>query len=573
MRTDPVTLNILSQAFIATTEEMGLNLRRAAYSTIIREAMDYSTGLLDIDGNLIAQSARIPIHLLSMPMALRGCFEKHPAMTIGPDDALITNDPYAGAQHLPDIFIFMPIFHQGELIAFTGTTGHHLDVGGGGIGSMNPSATDIFQEGFRIPSVKVSVTRDLNGGLFEQVFAANIRDPYLTIGDLYAQLAANHTGEERMIELVEKHGLETVRGSMAEVLNYSERRTREEIEKIPDGAYTGFDYLDSDVFDDIPLRVEVTVYIQGDQIVVDFEGTAPQAKGAVNAPLAATVSAAQTAVKSVLTDQTVPPNSGCFNPVEVRAPYGSFLNPKPPAPVRARVNTACRAFTAVMRAFSEAVPERVISSGFETTTATHFAILQDGRYQLFTEPLRAGYGASDHNDGVDTVSGSMSNCANTPVEAAEATTSFLRLRAYELIQNSGGPGQHRGGLGARREYEILQDGVEFTCFADRHKLRPWGLFGGHQGTTGKLSVLRDGEAVRRLRPLDHVVLQQGDVLIAETGGGGGYGNPQDRDPELVLQDLREERISLEVATDVYGREDAGEDSPDGHLIRDSEAAK
>jgi N-methylhydantoinase B len=551
---DVVTLNILGQALTSITEEMGLNLRRAAYSTIIREAMDYSTALLDTDGNLVAQSMRIPIHLLSMAMALSGCFQKHPPATIGPDDILITNDPYAGAQHLPDIFLFKPIYYQEQLIAFTGTTGHHLDVGGGGIGSMNPSATDIYQEGFRIPSVKISVSRDLNGGLFEQIFAANIRDPYQTVGDLYAQLAANRTGEERLLELVQKYGLETVWDGMAEVLNYAERRSREEIAKIPDGAYKGFDYLDSDVFDDVPLRIEVTVYIQGDQTLIDFEGTASQAKGSVNAPFAATVSAAQTAVKSVLTDQTVPSNSGCFRPIEVRAPYGSLLNPKPPAPVRARINTACRAFTAVMRAFSQVIPKRVISSGFETTTSTHFASLRDGQYHLFTEPLRAGYGASDRNDGVDMVSTSMSNCANTPVEAAEITTPFLRFRRYELIQDSGGPGRHRGGFGARREYEILEDGVEFTCFADRHRLRPWGLFGGHEGTTGRLIVRRDDEEIR-LQPLDHFELCKSDVLVAETGGGGGYGNPRERDRELVRRDLREERISRKAALEVYGLEE------------------
>lgn len=554
MSIDVVTLNILSQALTSITEEMGLNLRRAAYSTIIREAMDYSTALLDIDGNLVAQSVRIPIHLLSMAMALRGCFQKHPPATIGPDDILITNDPYAGAQHLPDIFIFKPVYYQGQLIAFTGTTGHHLDVGGGGVGSMNASATDIYQEGFRIPSVKVSISRDLNGGLFEQIFAANIRDPYQTIGDLYAQLAANRTGEERLNELVQKYGLEIVWDGMAEVLNYAERRSREEITKVPDGAYKGFDYMDSDVFDDVPLRIEVTVYVQGDQIVVDFEGTVSQAKGPVNAPFTATVSAAQTAVKSVLTDQTVPPNSGCFRPIEVRAPYGSLLNPKPPAPVRARVNTACRAFTAVMRAFAQVIPERVISSGFETTTAIHFALLRDGRYHLFTEPLRAGYGASDRNDGVDMVSTSMSNCANTPVEAAEISTPFLRLQRYDLIQDSGGAGRHRGGFGARREYEILEDGVEFTCFADRHKLRPWGIFGGQEGTTGRLIVRRNDEEIR-LQPLDRFELRKDDVLVAETGGGGGYGNPRERDRELVRRDLREERISRKTALEVYGLEE------------------
>lgn len=551
MSVDPVTLHIVSQAFAAITEEMGANLRRAAYSTIIREAMDYSTGLLDTSANLIAQSTRIPIHLLSMPMALAGCLRKHPASEVTADDVFVTNDPYNGAQHLPDIFVFTPIFAGGRLVGFTGSTGHHMDVGGGGVGSMNPTATDIFQEGLRIPSVKLSATRDLDGGLFDQIFTANIRDPYQTLGDFHAQLIANRTGERRLLDIVAKYGLDVALACAEEIMAYAERRTREEIATIPRGTYVGEDFLDSDVFDDQPLRIRATVHVEGEGITVDFEGTAPQARGPVNAPLAGTVSAVQAAIKSMLTDQTVPPNSGCFRPITVRVPYGSLLNPKPPAPVRARINTACRAFTATMRAMASAIPERVVASGFESTTAIHLAFIQDDHYRIFTEPLRGGTGASHRSDGVDMVSTSMSNCANTPVEAAESDNEWFRIQRYELLQDSGGPGRYRGGLGARREYLILRDRVDFTCFADRHRLRPWGLYGASPGTCGRIMVRRGDKEVR-VRPLDHVVLQDGDVLVVETGGGGGNGDPTARPQALKLKDLREGKISARAGEEVYG---------------------
>jgi N-methylhydantoinase B len=487
--------------------------------------------------------------------------EKHPLNTVDPDHLLITNDPYAGAQHLPDIFVFQPVFHGGEIIAFSGTVGHHIDVGGGTPGSGDPSVTDIYQEGLLIPSLKLRLGRDLYGGLFEQLFAANIRSPHETIGDLYAQLAANRTGEKRLNDIVDKYGLQTVRAGMERLLHYAEERTRNAISKVPNGVYTGRDYLDGDAFYDEPIPILATITVQDTDIIVDFEGTAPQVKSFINAPFSATVSAAQTAVKSVLTDQTVPPNSGCFRPVTVRAPFGCLLNPKPPAPVRARINTACRAFTAVMRALSQVLPENVCSSGFEATSAIRLSLLENGVYSIFGEPLRAGYGATCRTDGADVLSTSLSNCANTPIEAAETSHGFFFVQRYELVRDSGGAGEHRGGLGARREYRVFAEEVTFTCFSDRHSLRPWGLFGGQDGTTGKITVFRgDREIV--LRPLDRFTLQRGDQLRVETGGGAGYGAPKRRKGPDLMRDVQEERVSRDAAVAAYGFSAAAEESSD-----------
>ena len=546
---DPVTFSIVSQALMATCKEMTVNLLRAAYSTVIREASDASAALIDVAGDIVAQADDMPIHLNSMSEAFKGLMRKHDLSTMEPGEILVTNDPFAGGQHLNDVFVFSPIHHEGRLVAFAGSVGHHVDIGGGGAGSMNPTARDVFAEGFVIPRIRIKVGSNIRDGLFGELFSANIRVPHETIGDLNAQLAANRTGAIRLQHLFRKYGAETVLGCMTELVCFAEARTREEIAKLPPGEYRGEDVLDDDGMGNGPFRVRVTVRAQGDRLVVDFTGTDPQAKGYVNAPLASTKAAVATAIKDLLTGSRVPANEGCYRPVEIVVPEGTLLNPRPPAPVRARVNACIRAFHAVVNAMAPVLPERAIGTCQDSSVLVFSEQVGRG-YRVFTEPVRGGFGAGLGNDGAIQCATPLDNCTNTPIEAGELTFGFMRIRRYELVPDSQGFGQYSGAMGAVREYEIVRDGVEYAGFSDRHKHPATGLFGGGGGRPTEFVLLRDGE--RRVLPSKgSLSLRKGDRLQAWIGGTGGYGAPRQREHALVLRDLREGRISPATARTVF----------------------
>ena len=551
MKVDPVNFNIICQAFVSLTKEMNANLIRAAYSTIIREVQDASAALLDVDGNVIAQSSSNAIHLNSIGSAFRGCLEKHPPDKIREGAILINNDPYHGGQHLPDIFLFSPIFYGEKLIGFAGSVGHHLDVGGGGASSLNPMATDLYSEGFIIPAIRISDFSTFNEGFFSELFSSNVRVPQKTIGDLNAQLAANRTGMKRVLKLVEKYGLELVLEVMEEFLDYTERMTSSEIEKIPPGSFSAEEILEGDPISNCDFKIKVNIKIKGSHIKVDFSGTDSQAKGMINAPKAATISAVHTAFKSLLTGESVPANEGCNRPIQIQIPYGTVINPYPPAPVRGGINTCLRVFDVILRALSKALPQRVIASGFNTSTLFSLSCMTENGFEVFTEPVRGGYGAGPFNDGASQCGTPMDNCTNTPVEAIENDYTSFRLIRYELIPEFAGHGQFRGAPGARREFEILKDGVSFGSFSDRHLHKPWGLFGGRDGGCGAFVVRRENKIIK-LRSHGTFTFRAGDILSVIIGGGGGYGNPRKRKKSMVFQDLIEEKISRTEAQKTYG---------------------
>ncbi len=534
---DPVDYAVISQGIIAAAREMGAKLIRSAYSTIVREAQDASAALLDRDGNVIAQAELIPMQLGPMKMTFGPCAATHPVDSLEPGDFYITNDPFNGGQHLPDVFIFSPVFFDGRIIGFGASVAHHLDLGGGAPG-LNADASDIYQEGLQIPPSCYNMERDWNGGRFERLVAANIRVPQLTIGDFNAQFAANAIGGLRLRELATKFGPETVIEIMAELLDYSERRVRASIATIPDGTYEGEDAVDDDGIDDRPLPVKAQVTVEGDHLDISFEGTSPQVARNLNCPFSSTVSAALACVKSVLTSADVPFNEGVKRPFNITAPYGSLLNPKPPAPVRARMEPAYRVFNAVMKALAAAAPERVIACGFDTTVVFALSHLSNSGYRVYVEIFGGGYGASSEADGCDAIDSPLSNCSNTPVEALDMEYDYFRVIDYTLLSDSAGAGRCRGGLGFTRAYEITRDDVIFAIYADRFRIAPAGLFGGGDGVPGSCHVLREGEVIP-VNSKAGMTLQKGDVLAVHTGGGGGYGTPGDRPLEAIRHDLAE----------------------------------
>lgn len=537
MSLDPVDYAVISQGIIAAAREMGAKLIRSAYSTIVREAQDASAALLDREGNVVAQAELIPMQLGPMKMTFVPCAETHPVDSLKPGDFYITNDPFNGGQHLPDVFIFSPVFFGGEVIGFGASVAHHLDLGGGAPG-LNAEASDIYQEGLQIPPSCYNMERDWNGGPFERLVAANIRVPQLTIGDFNAQFAANAIGGLRLKQLASKFGRNAVLEAMAELLDYSERRVRASIAAIPDGLYEGEDAVDDDGLDDRPLPIRAQVRIEGDQLEIGFEGSAGQVTRNLNCPFSSTVSAALACVKSVLTSADVPFNEGVKRPFRITAPYGSLLNPKPPAPVRARMEPAYRVFNAVMKALAKAAPERVIACGFDTTAVFALSHLTDDGYRVYVEIFGGGYGASVGADGCDAVDSPLSNCSNTPVETLDMEYDYFRVVDYTLLPGSAGAGRSRGGLGFTRAYEITRDGVIFAIYADRFRIAPAGLFGGHDGARGYCNILRDGDIIP-VSSKAGMTLRRGDLLAIHTGGGGGYGNPSERPRSAIERDLAE----------------------------------
>ena len=536
MNVDPIDRAVIGQGLVASAREMGVKLIRSAYSTILREASDGSAALLDRRGSVVAQAELIPMQLGPLGATFRPCAEAVPPDELEEGDFYINNSPFEGGQHLPDVFIFSPIFFDGALIGFSASVAHHLDLGGGAPG-MNPDATDVHQEGLIIPPSRHNMARDWSGGPFERLIAANIRVPELTIGDFNAQFAANAVGGERVRQLCARYGAETVLSVMDSHLAYSERRMRAAIAEIPDGVYRGEDAVDDDGIGSGPLPVRATVTVEGDDVSVDFAGTADQVRLNLNCPFASTVSAALAAVKAVASSPDIPFNQGLARPITVTAPYGSLLNPRPPAPVRARMIPAFRAFDAVVKALAGAVPDRVIATGFDTTHSICMSRLVDGRYGIYLEVYGGGYGAGPGSDGGDGIDGPLSNCSNIPVESLDRQYDFFRVTEYALRPDSGGRGEFRGGNGLRRRFDVLADGVTLAHYSDRYRIAPDGAFGGEPGDLARTWIVRKNGDRTPVASKTSLRLDRGDTLVTETGGGGGYGDPAERTADRLRLDL------------------------------------
>ena len=548
---DPVEHAVISQALMAAGKEMGAKLIRSSYSNIVREAQDASAALFDRDGRVIAQAELIPMQLGPMSDIFRACADVVSPDALREGDFYINNDPYGGGQHLQDVFIFSPIFIDNELVGFAGTVSHHLDLGGGNPG-LSPDAVDVHAEGIIFPPSVYNFERDWNGGPLERLVAANIRVPHQTIGDFYAQFAANAIGSERIKQLCGKYGVSSVTRSMAELINYSERRFRAALRDVPDGEYFGEDAIDDDGLSNDPLVVKAKVTIRGDSVDVDFAGTCSQVQRNLNCPWSSTISATLAAIKAVLTSADIPFNEGMKSAVTVSAPEGCLVNPIYPAPVRARMLSAYRCFDAVLKALAQAVPNKVIAGGNDSTHSMAISHLEGSRYKVYLEIFGGGYGASPRVDGCDAVDSTLSNCTNVPVEAMDMDFDHFQIEAYELVSDSCGHGRQRGGLALMRRYRILKDETNFARYSDRVKIAPFGLFGGTDGECSYCELTRDGrtELIPSKGQFD---LRAGDVLTLYTAGGGGYGAIDERESDAIAHDIREGYVSEQVARQIYGR--------------------
>lgn len=543
--TATIPLGVMKSAFESLTREMAVDLRRAAFSSIVREARDFAVALTDARGEVVAQAECIPIMTAGISLALRTALETIDANSLTPDDAMLLNDPFAGGQHLQDIYLFTPIHIDGTLVAFAATTAHHVDIGGAHAG-LSADATEIYQEGLRLPVSAFSVSRDwAENGFVRRIIAANVRVPDMVLGDLEAQFAANATARKRFGEMVERYGADRTLESMGELQDYAERRFRAAIGTIPAGVYTATDTMDGTPWGLGDLQIKATVTVGESSISVDFAGTDDQIDGNANCPFASTISAVQSAIRCMLEDHSIPFNEGCNRPITVTAPVGSILNPRAPAAVRARLTPASRVFNTVVRALGAARPDKAVATGFDTTTAFAISHLANhtGRYQVVMEILGGGWGACSDHDGADALDNPISNCANAPVESLETDYDHFAIAEYSINAGSGGDGNERGGVGIRRVYEALQDGVKIAGYADRHRTGAPGWAGGGSGGTGSFSILRADGRRESLDCMFSGILAQGDRIEIETGGGGGYGSADERDASARNRDLADGYVS------------------------------
>lgn len=551
---DPVMIQVIKNGLDSIAEQMAVTLQYTAHSPVIREVLDFATALMDTQGRLISQSSAAPIFVNAMGPTLRFVLEHGiPLESWQEGDVFLVNDPYlGGSQHLPDIVMFRPIFARDELVGICGCVAHHVDVGGTSPGSYTMTADSIFQEGLRIPPVKL-----FSGGhLVEDIkkmFLANIRLPDYVWGDIEAQLACMRIGEHGFLELLERHGLDTVTGCVDALMDYSERLVRHGIGTIPNGRYEFTDRLDDDGVNDEPPVIRVALIIEDNTVTADFTGSDPQRNAPINCSRSMTGAVVHYCLAASI-GADIPVNEGAFRPVKFIMPEASIVSAAAPAPVVGRMAVVHRACDTVLGAMAKALPQRIPAAYYGMSTTYHLSGLADDdsmAWVLFEIEV-GGWGGSATRDGLETCSAHVHNPANTPVEMVERLHP-VRVERYELIPDSGGAGEHRGGLGLRRDLRILNDRARITLLADRMKFGPYGLHGGGEGSHTEVIVNPDTPRERKLpSKVTGIALERGDVVSFRTSGGGGWGDPRARDRGAVRKDLALGKISGRAATEVYG---------------------
>lgn len=529
---------------------MALALYRTAYSTIVRDTLDFSTSLCDADGQMIAQSVTIPLHMGSVPYAMETLFKKF-GDAIHEGDIFILNDPFEGGMHLPDIFIVQPIFWEGRRIAFSVATAHHLDVGGRLPGSSACDNTEIFQDGLRIPWLKLYRKGEPDEAIFSLI-RANIRVPDLTLGDLRAQLSACHIGERSLLELVRRYGVQTFIDCARDSVDYTERLVRAEIATWPPGSHTFTDFLDSDGLGGPPVKIQVTLTVEGDSLTADFTGTDPQMRGAMNSTLSFAASAVGMCVRAVMQEQ-IPNNTGMFRPIRVISPPGTVVNVEMPGASSMRGVTGFRVVDVVFGALAALLPDRVPAAGEGGNTLVIIGGRRpDKSRYVFFELLSGTWGGRPDRDGNDGLSNPANVASNIPIEQAECEYPVL-IEKYGLVCDTGGAGKYRGGMAVERQWRLLgNETAHLAIRSDRRDHRPYGLHGGQPGAAS-INILRHPDGTEEILPtMISRAMAPGDVLYHHQAGGGGWGKPIERNPESVAEDVRNGRVTREAARDEYG---------------------
>ena len=547
---DPITLEVVKNALASTADEMALVVMRSAYSPVVRDTLDYSTALCDRNGRVVAQGLTLAVQLGTFPTVM-GYVLDELGPTARDGDVYISNDPYGyGGQHLPDLYVIKPIFVDGALEGWAATMAHHSDVGGIAPGSVAVHATEIYQEGLRIPLSKLYDAGVENTTLM-RLIEANTRQPIHVLGDLRAQLAACRVGERGLGDVLARYGTDA-HGYMDELQHVAERTMRAELAKLPDGIHEFTDYIDGVGDEPEPILIRVRVEIAGDEMSIDFAGTSPQVDASVNCPVGMVRAGAYAAVRGIV-QADIPNCEGYMVPIHVLAPAGTVVNPVLPAACGARGVIGYRVYDAIMGALAAIVPDRVIAAGEGGPTLIALGGYDEERRPWGTTEVIVGcWGARATRDGLEGVSNPLANLGNQPVELLEADQP-LRVERYGLVPDSGGAGRQRGGLAYVREFAVLAERATLTIRTDRRRYPPYGLDGGEPGAPSNNVVLADDEErILPTMPMEASQLHRGDRFTHVSPGGGGFGDPFERDPAAVLEDVLDGKVSVPAAAERYG---------------------
>lgn len=554
-RFDPIAMEVFSNRLMSITEDMNNTLVRSSFSTNIKERRDCSVALFDGGGRLVAQGTQIPLHLGSLNGGIEALLARVPIDAINDGDVFICNDPYlANGTHLPDITIITPVFWEGAIEFFAANIGHHADVGGSVPGSIAGGSRSVFEEGIRLPVTRICKRGELDEELLELI-AANTRDPEERKLDLRVQIATNRCGIEEARALIRQMGVAKVHNAIEDLIDYTRRRALRRIAALTPGEYAFTTYLDDDGMGGEPVAITATVRVAGESLDVDFAGSAPQARGAMNVPLNALHACVYYSIKALL-DPELLPNAGLFAAVRIHAPLGSIVNPRPPAAVGARSITCQKVCGAIFGAFRALLPaDHVMASGNDVVPAIVFSgeLTRRAGYYVYLETLGGGSGATYGADGMDAVHVHMTNTSNLPVEALENEYP-LQVDEYALVVDSGGTGRRRGGLGIARQIRALAPHTIFSVRSDSHTVgEPTGVFGGMAGRRARLIRNHGTAGAEELySKVARVEMQPGDSMRIETPGGGGYGVPAERSDDDIVRDLRDGRVSRDAADATYG---------------------
>lgn len=556
---DIITERVVTNYLFTVAEEMGIITMRTARSNVIKEGGDFSTALYDWKGRLAQHGRDMPAHQGLFPVLIKQALEKIDLLSVKPGDVFITNTEDVAGSHLNDVKVFAPVFYQDEIVMWAANLSHWPDVGGSVPGSYYGQATEIYQEGLQIPLIKIAK----NGELREDVtnlIMKNVRGSQERIGDLRAQLASINFASVRIEKLFEKYGKETILACFDSLNEYSEYRMREEIKKIPDGTYQFEDFMDDDGVEDRPVRFHAKVTVKGDEVIFDFSGCDKNVKGPINSPYSQTCSAAYFAIR-VVTDHSIPPNEGCYSPVKVIAEEGSVVHAPVMAPrVFCTHETSTRLVDVCLGAFYQGIPDKVPAAG----CGSSFIMIVGGKdprndkHYAWYEPIAGGFGARPGIDGMDGTRVHMGNTANTPVEVFERDYPLV-CEQYEYITDTAGAGEYRGGLGVVkriRGLKVENNAPVVTSVSERNKFAPYGLNGGLPASKGGFGIgTQDGgekQMPGSCPGKTNYTLSENETWAAYSPGGGGYGDPLNREPKKVLWDVLEEKISIEKASELYG---------------------
>jgi len=547
---DPVRFELIKNATTFLVNEMTLTLVRASYSGILREMMDLSTGIATPEGELVGQGLSNPLLFGPMPVAIEAVARRWKGQ-MEPGDVFVLNDPFDGGTHLPDVFFIKPVFEEGEMLCYVCAAGHQVDVGGRVAGSNACDSREIYAEGLRIPPLKL-YERGVPNATFFEILERNVRVPVMVLGDFRAHVASLRTGEQGVRDLLRAHGVKDLRRYWSEVLDYTERLTRQGIARLPAGTYGFTDYLDSDGIEERPVPLTVKMTISGDEVTADFRGSSPQVAGAINSTLSMTLAETYFCVRSML-GQEIPNNSGFFRPIKVIADKGSILDCVLPAASGGRGVTLHRLTDTLLGALGKALPDRVFAACEGGPCIYSFGSYDDeGRPFVYVDLSGGAWGGRPDRDGVDGIAHPVVNQRNAPVEMIEVENP-LEIWQYGFLPDTGGAGKYRGGLSLVRDFKYVGPReAQLQIRSDRYTALPYGLAGGGAGTPSMNYVNPGTPTERPLKGMVTTMIKPGDVVRFITPGAGGYGNPLERDPEAVRKDVVEGKLTRPYVETHYG---------------------